>query len=57
MRRVSILLRSESSHRGDDVCELHCVNILHIIYVEYFVMYICIYVYSLKRNYVGFDPE
>ena len=20
-------------------------------------MYICIYVYSLKRNYVGFDPQ
>ena len=37
--------------------ELHCINILHIVYVEYFVMYICIYVYSLKRNYMGFDPQ
>ena len=33
------------------------LNILHILYVEYFVMYKCIYVYILKRNYVGFDPQ
>ena len=33
------------------------IYILHIVYVEYFVMYICIYVYILKRNYVGFDPQ
>ena len=36
---------------------LHCIYILHIVYVEYFVMYICIYVYILKRNYAGFDPQ
>ena len=44
---------SELSHRGDDACELHCINNLHILYVEYFVMYICIYGYILKRNYLG----
>ena len=33
------------------------IYILHIVYVEYFVMYICIYVYILKRIYVGFDPQ
>ena len=33
------------------------IYILHIVYVEYFVMYICIYVYILKMNYVGFDPQ
>ena len=36
---------------------LHCINILHIVYVEYSVMYICIYVYILKMNYVGFGPQ
>ena len=33
------------------------IYILHTVCVEYFVMYICIYVYILKRNYAGFDPQ
>ena len=36
---------------------IYCIYILHIVYIEYFVMYIGIYVYILKRNYVGFDPQ
>ena len=42
MRRQSIPLRSEWSHRGDDACDCIVYIILHIVYVEYFVMYIFI---------------
>ena len=32
-------LCSESSHQGDDACDFIVYIILHIVYVEYFVMY------------------
>ena len=56
MSRLSILLCSESSHRGDDARDCIVKDFAYCVY-EYFVMYICIRVYSLKRNYVGFDPQ
>ena len=56
MRRQSTLMCSESSHLGDDDCDFIVYIILHIVYVEYFVMYICICI-KLKRNYVGFDHQ
>ena len=39
-----------------DDCDFIVYIILHIVYVEFFVMYICICI-KLKRNYVGFDPQ
>ena len=56
MRRQSIPRCSESSHQGDDACDFIVYIILHTVYVEYFVMDICI-CRKLKRNYVGFDPQ
>ena len=48
---------NESSHRGDDACDCIVYIFCIFVYVEYFFMYICIYVYILKRNYAGFDPQ
>ena len=42
MSRYGIPLRSKSSHRGDDACDCIVYIILHIVFVEYYVMYICI---------------